>query len=289
MSALDADLRRHAFAVAYRMMGTVADAEDAAQDALLRLHQAVRAPDNPQAWLVTVTTRLCVDRLRSVRARRETYVGPWLPEPLLTAPDPAEDVARAESVSLALLVVLERLTPPERAAFVLHDVFGYGYDELADVLERSEAACRQLVSRARRTVRDGRPRYEPDPARRAVIAQAFLGALADEDVEVLVALLAEDCVLRADAGGERPAPRKVIFGARMVARVITGIRDKALAVDESGWTSELVVANGTPALLIRGHGEPDTLLAVDVDAERVTAVHLLRNPAKLQAALRGRQ
>jgi RNA polymerase sigma-70 factor (ECF subfamily) len=284
VSAVGEGDRRHAFAVAYRMLGSVADADDAAQDAVLRLHREAPAPDHPRAWLTTVTTRLCLDRLRSARARREAYVGPWLPEPLLTAPDPAEDVARAEEVSLALLCALERLTPPERAAFVLHDAFGYGYDELAGVLDRSEAACRQLVSRARRAVRDERPRFDPDPERRAAVAQAFFAAAAGDDVAGLVAVLAEDCVLRADAGGERPAPRRVVEGAERVARVLVGIRDKG-AAGPGVWTTDVVVANGTPALLIRDGGVPDTLLMVDSDGARVTAVHVLRNPAKLAAAL----
>ena len=268
------------------MLGTVADAEDLAQEAVLRLHGADPPPDRPEAWITTVTTRLAIDRLGSAQVRRETYIGPWLPEPLLDEPDPSEEVARAETLSLALLAVLERLSPAERAAFILHDAFGYGYDEVAEALERSEAACRQLVSRARKAVQQDRPRFEPDAGRRAAVAQAFLAAAAGDDLDGLVAVLTEDCVLRADAGGERPSPRKVIVGAAQVAKVLFGIRDKSIAREGwEAWPSEIVTANGTPALLIRHHDEPDTLMAVDVEGDRVAAVHVLRNPAKLEAVL----
>ena len=165
--------RRALVGLGYRMLGSLADAEDVAQEALLRLHQAMPPPDHPRAWLMRVATRLCLDRLRELGARREAYVGPWLPDFLLGDADPAEDVSTAESLSIALLVVLESLSPAERAAFVLHDVFGYEYAELSDVLNRAEAACRQLVSRARRHVAARRPRFEADSARRAEVAHAF--------------------------------------------------------------------------------------------------------------------
>ena len=276
--------REVAFGVAYRMLGTIADAEDVAQEAALRLHRADPAPDRPDAWVTTVATRLAIDRLTSARARRETYIGPWLPEPLLD--DPADGLAHAETLSLALLAVLERLSPPERAAFLLHDAFAYDYDEIAVILERSPAACRQLVSRARRAVREDRPRFDPDPARRRAVAEAFLAAAAGEDVDGLVTTLAEDCVLRADAGGERPSPRKVLVGARLVAKAIVGIRDKGSGrEDPDAWTTELVSINGTPGLLIHLRGVPDTLLGVDVADGRVTAVNIIRQPAKLAAAI----
>ncbi len=284
--------RAVAFGVAYRMLGTIADAEDVAQEAVLRLHAAEPVPARPDAWVTTVATRLAIDRLTSARARRETYVGPWLPEPLLDAPDaaagdPADDVVRAETLSLALLAVLERLSPVERAAFLLHDAFAYGYAEVAEVLGRSEAACRQLVSRARRAVQEDRPRFDPDPARRRAVAEAFLAAAAGEDVDGLAGVLAEDCVLRADAGGERPSPRRVIVGARMVARVLVGIRDKGVGREGAdAWVVRPFAVNGTPGLLFEHHGTPDSLLAVDVAGDRVRAVHLLRNPGKLAAALR---
>lgn len=277
-----AELRALLVGMAYRMLGSVADAEDAAQEALLRLHQADPPPDVPRAWLTTVITRLCLDRLRSAQARRETYVGPWLPEPLLTAPDPAEDVARAESLSLALLVVLERLSAAERAAWVLHDVFDYGYDEVADALGRSEPACRQLVSRARRAVAAGRPRFEPDPARRAAVAGAFFAAVNEGDLGGLVALLAEDAVLRADSGGERPSPRKALVGPAQIAKVLIAFRGN---VSGLGWTFEPVPVNGTPGVLVLEGGQPDSLVGVDVAEGRVIAVHILRQPAKLRAAL----
>lgn len=285
MSAIaDDDLaahRRRAVGLAYRLLGTVADAEDVAQEAVLRLHRADPPPDVPDAWLARVVTRLCLDRLRSARARREVYVGPWLPEPWVTGADPADEVAMAESLSLALLVVLERLSPGERAAFVLHDAFGYDYDGLAGILDRSPAACRQLVSRARRALAEERPRYEPAPARRDAVAAAFLEAAAEGDVDRLVAVLAEDVVLRADAGGRRPAPRSEVVGAEKVAKVIDFFGRRK----EGEVRVEPRRVNGTLGALVLIDGEPDTLVGVDVADDRVIAVHLVREPGKVAAAL----
>lgn len=274
-------LRRAAYGAAYRMLGVHAEAEEAAQETLARLHAAPQAPDSPRAWVVTVSTRLCVDRLRSAQKRREAYVGPWLPEPLLAAPDPAEELELAESVSLALLLVLETLSPAERAAFLLHDVFGYGYGELAGTLERSEPAVRQLVSRARRAVRERQVRFEPDPAERARVAQAFAQACVAGEMDALLRVLAEDVVMRSDGGGVASAARKPLLGAPRVARAILALRRNL----PGAATLEIVPVNGTPGMLIGDGERPLTLMGIDVADGRVTAIHAVREPAKLAAAL----
>jgi RNA polymerase sigma-70 factor (ECF subfamily) len=276
-----AEHRRVLVGLGYRMLGSIADAEDAAQEALLRLHQTDPPPENPRAWLVRVTTRLCIDRLRQARRRRETYVGPWLPDFLLEEAEPADEVARAESLTLALLVLLESLSPAERAAFVLHDVFGYGYPELSDILERGEAACRQLVSRARRQLEHRRPRFEPDPERRAAVAYAFMQAASEGEMKPLLALLADDVVLRSDANGTRPAPRQPLQGARLVAKFVLGLRQKYTR--DARFT--LTTVNGTPGFIVHIPGEPETIYGFDVTGGRICAVHVLREPGKVRAAL----
>ena len=280
-AALEAH-RRALIGIGYRMLGSVADAEDVAQEALLRLHQADPPPDNPRAWLVRVATRLALDRLRSAQHRKETYVGPWLPEFLVgEAPDPADDLARAESLSLALLVVLESLSPAERAAFVLHDVFGFGYDELAETLERGEPACRQLVSRARRQLQERRPRYEPDRAERERVAYAFFAAAQTGEMEPLMAVLSEDVVLRADAGGRMTAPRRSLHGPREVAKFMLGVGRKGGA----GATYEPLEVNGSPGFLVSIDGRPDTIVGLDVADGRIVALHFLREPDKVARTL----
>jgi RNA polymerase sigma-70 factor (ECF subfamily) len=274
-------LRRAAYGAAYRMLGVHADAEEAAQEALARLHAASEAPESPRAWVVAVSTRLCIDRLRSAKARRESYVGPWLPEPLLAAPDPAEELELAESVSIALLLVLETLTPAERAAFLLHDVFGYSHGEIAATLERSEPAARQLVSRARRAVRERRVRFEPDPAERARIAGAFAAACTHGDMDALLAVLAEDVVMRSDGGGVASAARRPLVGAARVARAIVALRGNLAGTP----TLTMVPLNGTPGMLIGDGERPVTLMGIDVEGGRVAAIHVVREPAKLAAAL----
>ena len=273
--------RRALVGLGYRMLGSVADAEDVAQEALLRLHGADPAPDNARAWLVRVGTRLSIDRLREARVRRDAHVGPWLPDFAVTAADVAEDVARAESVSLALLVVLETLSPAERAAFVLHDLFGYGYGELADVLERSEAAARQLVSRARARLEERRARYEPDPERRAAVAAAFMQAAAEGDMQPLVDLLTEDVVLRADSAGKRPAPRRPLEGPETVLKFMLGTKAKG----GRDATFALVDVNGTPGFVAYVDGTADTIYAFDVTDDRISAIHAVRDPDRVRAAL----
>lgn len=271
--------RRALVGLGYRMLGTLSDAEDVAQEALLRLHRADPAPDDERAWLVRVASRLCIDRLREARTRRESYVGPWLPDFVVSDADPAEDVVRQESVSLALLVVLESLSGAERAAFVLHDAFGYGYEDLAAMLDRSEQACRQLVSRARRAVQARRPRYETDRARRAEVAYEFMAAAGTGDVERLMAVLADDVVLRSDAGGRRPSPRRPLYGPRIVTKYLLGIGPNASRVD-------LVDVNGTPGLVVYVEDELDSVVGLDIgDDGRVAAVSLVREPDKVRRAV----
>ena len=219
------------FSIAYRMLGSVSEAEDVVQDAFLRMHRTVQDGtliESPEAYATTVTTRLAIDALRSARKRREQYVGPWLPEPLLTSnpllardDDPAAWVELTETLSTAFLVVLETLSPVERAVFLLRDVFGYGYDEVAVVVERTEANCRQLMARARRSLDAGRPRFDPSPELRDELARRFFAACADGDVESLEHLLAEDVMFYGD--GKAPAVRKPINGLVQVARFLANL------------------------------------------------------------------
>src|SRR5919202_786672 len=221
------ELRRHGFGVAYRMLGTVAEAEDVAQEALLRLTRQERPIDEPAAWMTTVATRLSINVLRSARARRESYVGPWLPEPLLEDPDP-DPAARAEladSLSLAMLALLERLTPVERAAYLLREVFGYEYAEIAEIIEQTEVNSRQLVTRARKRLEASRPRFDADEAARDALLERFLPAAEEGDLEALEELLANDAVLYADGGGKALAAPEPLFGAAVIARFMAGVAE----------------------------------------------------------------
>jgi RNA polymerase sigma-70 factor (ECF subfamily) len=276
-------LRRAAFGAAYRMLGVHAEAEEASQEALARLLGAEPPPRSPTGWVIAVATRLSIDRLRSARLRREAYIGPWLPEPVLDAPAPEQQLELAESVSLALMIVLETLSPAERAAFLLHDVFGFAYGEIAETLDRSEAAARQLVSRARRAVDARRSRFEPDPQARARVAGAFVAACAEGEIEGLLAVLAEDVVMRTDGGGSAQAARKPLLGADRVARAIIALRRHQLAT--AAVTGELIAINGTPGVLILEDGVPSSLMGVDVTDGRISEIHVIREPGKLAAAL----
>src|SRR4051812_39389491 len=213
-------LRRHGFGVAYRMLGSGGEAGGVAQEALLRRTRQEGPIDEPAAWITTVATRLSINVLRSARSRRESYVGPWLPEPLLEdpAPGPAARTELADSLSLALLVLLERLNPVERAAYLLRDVFGYEYAEIAGVIERSEVNSRQLVTRARKHLEANRPRFDPDEAARDALLDRFLAAAEEGDLEALEALLAKDAVLYADGGGKALAAPEPLVGAALIAR-----------------------------------------------------------------------
>ncbi|MDN0200276.1 RNA polymerase sigma-70 factor [Streptomyces sp. S.PNR 29] len=271
--------------VAYRMLGRVADAEDVVQEAWLRWAGADRsAVREPRAYLVRVTTRLAIDRLRQIKARGETYVGPWLPEPYVTdfgdtVPDTAERAVLADSVSLAVLVVLESLSPLERAVFVLREAFGYPYADIAAMLDRAEPAVRQLAGRARKHVDERRPRYEVDPAQRRDLTERFLAAAADGDLEGLMSLLAPDVRLVGDSGGKAKAPLRVLETADKVGRFLVGATRKSLP-DLSVRVLEL---NGGPAVLALSGDKPDAVFQLDVADGRIQAVYIIRNPDKLQA------
>ncbi|MEV6742111.1 RNA polymerase sigma-70 factor [Streptomyces sp. NPDC051104] len=269
--------------VAYRMLGRVADAEDVVQEAWLRWSRADRdAVREPRAYLVRVTTRLAVDRLRQAQARKEDYVGPWLPEPYVTdfgdtAPDAADRAALADSVSLAVLVVLESLSPLERAVFVLREAFGFPFGEIAATLDRSEAAVRQLAARARKHVEERRPRYDVDPAERRDLTERFLAAAVEGDLKGLMELLASDARLVGDSGGRAKAPLRVLQTADKVGRFLAAVAGQRPA-DMSLRHLEL---NGGPALLVLSGGKPDTVFQVDVVDGRVQCVYVIRNPEKL--------
>ncbi|WCB93445.1 hypothetical protein DSM104299_02158 [Baekduia alba] len=249
-------LRRHGFGVAYRMLGSAAEAEDIAQEALLRLTRQEGPIDEPAAWMTTVATRLSINVLKSARARRESYVGPWLPDPLLEdpAPGPASRAELADSLSLALLVLLERLTPVERAAYLLREVFGYEYAEIAEVVGRTQVNTRQVVTRARKHLEANRPRFDPDEASRDALLERFLAASEDGDLESLEQLLAKDAVLYVDGGGKVIAPQEPLVGAVLIARFMAALPRLRRAFGE--YESELVRVNGQPGRLLRGRGEP---------------------------------
>ena len=280
------------FAVAYRMLGTAADAEDAVQDAWLRWSAADRSNVNdPKGYLVRITTNVALDRLRSARAKRETYVGPWLPEPMLTSPDVAEEAELSESVSMAMLVVLETLSPLERAVFVLREVFGYPYAEIAEALDRSEASVRQLGTRARKHVEARRPRFEAGGAQRRRATERFLEAVVGGDVNRLLEALAPDVALWTDGGGKVRAALRIIHGARKVGRwlsSVTGVPYAGVAPEDM--RIRRVYLNGDPALVVDGPAGPISTVTADVDDEgRVQAVHLVANPDKLAALAEGRR
>jgi len=266
-------LRPLAFSIAYRMLGSVAEAEDVVQEALLRLHRA-DGVEHPKAFVATVVTRLAIDQLRSARARRETYPGAWLPEPLVTDARPDDD-----SVSMALLVTLESLTPVERAVFLLHDVFDYGYDEIAEIVGKSRDNCRQLALRARRHVDARRPRFEPSREQREALAARFFEAVRDGDLDGLVTLLAEDAVITGDGGGKAPARATPLQGGEKVARFLLGLKRLG---DRRDYTYEPLELNGQPGMLVREAGAVVATMVLDVAGGRITAVRSVVNPDKLR-------
>ncbi len=279
------ELRPAAFGVAYRMLGTVSDAEDIVQEALLRFHQALERGEeisSPRAYVATVVTRLAIDQLRSARVKRETYVGEWLPEPLLTT-DPEDDPARraetADELSLAFLVVLEQLTPEQRAAFLLHDAFDYGYGEIAEIVGTSEENARQLASRARRYVLRERPRFEPSAEQRDRLADRFFAAL-EGDVGELEALLADDVELHGDGGGKAPALARVLRGRVRAARTLANWMK--VATRAGGFRVEREEVNGQPgARFLTPEGELISVLVLDIADGRIQTIRSVVNPDKL--------
>ncbi|WP_093893353.1 RNA polymerase sigma-70 factor [Streptomyces sp. Ncost-T10-10d] len=269
--------------VAYRMLGRIADAEDVVQEAWLRWSSASREEvREPRAFLVRITTRLAIDRLRQVQSRREAYVGPWLPEPLVTdfgpaVPDTAEQAVLADSVSVAVLVVLESLSPLERAVFVLREAFGFPYAEIAATLDRTEAAVRQLAGRARHHVEERKPRYDVDPAQRRDLTERFLAAAAGGDIEELLALLAPDVRLVGDSGGKSKAPLRVIESADKVGRFLFAVTHE----QTQDLDIRFLELNGAPGLLVLSGGRPDSVFQVDVKDGLIQCVYIVRNPDKL--------
>ena len=266
------------FTVAYEILGSAADAEDVLQETWLRWVKVDLAQVRDQrAYLVRIATRQTLNRLRRMKRRKEAYIGPWLPEPLLTAPDVADDVELAESMSMALMVVLETLSPTERAVFVLREAFGIGYDEIAAAVEKTPAAVRQIAHRARRHVDARRPREVASPSQTRAALAAFQRALETQNLQGLLDVLAPEVVVISDGGGiKRAAPRPII-GAEKVGRFIIG----GLAKTDATLTVGPTMVNGNPALVLRVDGELDGVMAVRVEDARITGLYYVRNPDKL--------
>jgi RNA polymerase sigma-70 factor (TIGR02957 family) len=279
------ELRPTAFSIAYRMLGSVAEAEDVVQEALLRLHRALDAGErieSPRAYLATVTTRLAIDELRSARVRRERYVGDWLPEPIVTdsSDDPARRAEMADSLSLALLVLLESLSPEQRAVLLLRDVFDYRYEEIAGIVGKSEPAVRQLASRARAHVEQRRPRFQTSREQRDELARRFLAAVQEGDLAGLESLLAHDVVLTGDGGGKVPALARSLHGRNRVARTLVNWIRVGSRVP--GATMRPVEVNGMPgAFLLDGEGRLVAVWALEISAGQITGVSSIINPDKL--------
>ncbi|MGC5566177.1 RNA polymerase sigma-70 factor [Streptomyces sp. FR-108] len=275
------ELRPLLFSIAYRMLGSVSEAEDAVQETWLRFDRSATRPTSTKAYLSATVTRIAIDVLRSARVRREQYVGPWFPEPLLTDPyqDPARSAELADSVSMAALLLLERLSPLERSVFVLREVFGFGFDEVAAAVGRSEAACRQLQVRARRHMRAGRPRFEADRQEREELATRFFDALREGDVDGLRDLLAADVSMAGDGGGKAPQLARAVVGAENVARLLAAVLPRMARVDVSFEPHEV---NGRPGAVFRDRdGRVLHILALEMLDGRIQTIRSVINPDKL--------
>lgn len=283
-TALFEQHRSRLFGLAYRMLGTPVDAEDVLHDAWLRWHaQDLAALDDPEAWLVTVTTRLALDRLRRARTERQHYAGPWLPEPLVPEAEyPDATIERGESLTLSFLLLLERLSPDERAAFLLHEVFDYSHPEAAAILGIAEDACRQRVHRAKSRLREGRPRFHMDEAAQRRLLQRFVAAMAEPSLESLQALFAEDAIHISDGGGIARAALHPLRGAQRLARLYLQLARNFGGPDVR---YELTALNGAPALFMHDGGTLVAVLWIECDGRRITAIHALRHPGKLARLL----
>ncbi|ARZ68605.1 RNA polymerase sigma-70 factor [Streptomyces sp. HU2014] len=269
------------FTIAYEMLGSASDAEDVLQESYLRWSAVDPAEvEHPRAYLVRVVTRQALNHLRAVKARREEYVGTWLPEPIRTAPGVGEDAVLAESVSMAMMLVLETLNPTERAVFVLHDVFGYTHGEIAASVGKAEPTVRQIAHRARRHVHARRRRFEPDSAAGREVVRRFLRAAATGEVQALMDLLAPDVVVFADGGGKVSTVRRPVSGRDDVARFVLGVTRAGTSTDRF----EHLTCNGMPAVRFPADGGPGWLLAFEIDDGRVTGLYGMRNPDKLHRA-----
>jgi RNA polymerase sigma-70 factor, ECF subfamily len=275
-----APYRGRLLGLAYRMLGSRSDAEDVVQDAYLRFAGA-QDVHNPEAFLVTVVTRLCLDRLKSAKAQREIYLGPWLPEPVFDAEGLSPDTATelADDLSFALLLALDRLSPLERAAFLLHDVFDVQFAEIAGMIDRTEVACRQLATRARRAVRDARPAPPAPPDNHARLLSAFSEAVASGDISRLAGMLREDAIAMTDGGGRKSAALNPIKGPDKIARFFVSVASKTADCDVR---IEPTMINGTAGALIYIDGELDHSVSMAIDGDRIAAIYIVRNPDKLR-------
>jgi RNA polymerase sigma-70 factor (ECF subfamily) len=269
------------FSIAYRMLGSAMEAEDVVQEAFLRSREAGEV-QYPKAYLSTIVTRLCLDQLKAARSQRETYVGPWLPEPVLTnggsLGEPSEKTETTETISMAFLVLLENLTPAERAVFLLREVFDYDYGEIAGILGKEESACRQLFSRAKKHVNEHRPRFKSTPEEHTRLFNSFLTAINAGDLEGLTSLLAEDITLWSDGGGKVTAARHPLHGVDTVARFLLGL----MRLKTDAMTFEITEVNGSSALIIRDGGQLNGVMTLDVGDGRVRGVRFVVNPDKLK-------
>jgi RNA polymerase sigma-70 factor (ECF subfamily) len=281
MNSLDVfnHYRQLLFGIAYRMLGTVTDAEDMVQETFLRWQQTPQTQvQSPKNYLATTITRLCIDYLRSARVRREQYVGPWLPEPLLTQQDPAEQVELADSLSMAFLVMLERLSPIERAVFLLREVFEYDYPEIAQIVDKSTENCRQILRRSRQHLATERPRFPVSSQQQAQITAQFIDASTQGNLEGLLALLAEDVTLWADGGGQVPAALKPLHGAMKVARFLLAIQSKF----PSTARAELIEINGQPGIMLRTENDIHNVTTFEIVEGYIQTIYSIRNPEKLE-------
>ena len=284
MTAMSEDLRPLIFALAYRMVGSVSDAEDLVQEAYLRMQQALAAGTEievPKAYLTTVVTRLAIDHLRSARVRRETYPGPWMPEPLVERIDeaPADSAELADSLSLAYLVLLDRLSATERAVFLLHDVFGYRFEEIAPIVDRSEAGCRQIAVRARQRLEPDLPRFDSDPRRRIEVAEQFLNAFRDGDIDALMHLVAQDAVFVGDGGGKAAALPEPIHGRDRVVHLVRAFANQNRRLN---LRFEPALVNAQPGAVVRDlDGLVVTVLGFDIVDGAVHTIRSIVNPDKI--------
>jgi RNA polymerase sigma-70 factor (TIGR02957 family) len=278
--------RPRLFGVAYRMLGSASDAEDVVQDAWLRYANAGGDIRSPAAYLTTIVTRLCLDRLKSARTAREEYVGPWLPEPVVTdeAAGPERSVALAESVTLAFMVLLETLTPEERAVFLLREVFEHDYEDIAAMLDTTPANCRQLFHRARSHLADRRRRFPDAVSDKRPLIGRFVDALRDADEQALAGVLAEDVGFWSDGGGKVLAARRPVFGREAVAHMLAGFRRSGMSsgIDLRTVTLDIADVNGEPAMIMRIGGRLDSVYAFAIENAAITAIRVVRNPDKLQ-------
>ena len=271
------------FSIAYRMLGSVTEAEDIVQNAYLRYRQMPAGSiASPRAFLSTVVTRLCLNHLQAVRVQRETYLGPWLPEPLLTEDDPASPTSQAEkleSISMAFLVLLERLTPVERAVFLLREVFDYPYPEIAEIVGKEEVSCRQIFSRAKKFIASQRPRFTPSSEHHEQLLRQFIEAVEEGDLAGLTGLLASDVTLWTDGGGRvRGAATRSLHGQHPVARFINA----SMRFIQAAFTTEITAVNGEPAIVIRVDGHPFSVVSVTIAQQHIAEIRVVGNPDKLR-------